>query len=191
MKTVIYYFSGTGNSYAVARDIAKELDGVKIPIAKIIDEDLVLSDFDTIGIVFPVYNAVVQGMPIMVEKFAEKLKNISSKYIFVVCTCLGWSHRTITNFDEILKEKGGKLSAGFTVIMPDNSSPVSMREQEKIFTNWARKREAIALYVKRKKSGRYEIQTFMNLIMTPFLSNGKKKTLLLYHKLANDNLLSY
>jgi len=191
MKTVIYYFSGTGNSYVVARDIAKELNGVMIPIANVIDEDIVVPDSDLIGIVFPVYNAVVQGMPVMVKKFAEKLENINSKYVFVICTCLGWSHRTITNFDKILREKGGKLSAGFTVIMPDNSNPVSTKKQERIFSKWAKKREFISQYIKNKKRGRYENPTFLNLIMIPFLSNGKKKTLLLYRNLANDNNLSY
>jgi flavodoxin len=160
MNTVIYYFSGTGNSYSVARDIAKELDGVKIPIIDVINEDAVIPDFDIIGIVFPVYNAVVQGMPVMVKKFAEKLENINSKYVFVICTCLGWSHTTITKFDTILKVKGGKLSAGFTVIMPDNSSPVPTRKQEKIFNNWAKKREVISHYVKSKKEGDMKIPLF-------------------------------
>ena len=191
MNTVIYYFSGTGNSYVVARDIAKELNGVKIPVVDIVNENKVIPDFDIIGIVFPVYNAVVQGMPVMVKNFAEKLENINSKYVFVICTCLGWSYKTITKFDKILNVKGGKLSAGFTVIMPDNSSPVSARKQEKIFNNWAKKREVISQYVKSKKRGRYENPTFLNLIMTPFISNGKKKTLFLYRNLANDNDLSY
>ncbi len=41
MKTIIYYFTGTGNSLAVARDIAEELhDTVEIvPIAKLIKEE--------------------------------------------------------------------------------------------------------------------------------------------------------
>jgi len=80
MNAVIYYFSGTGNSYVVARDMAKELNGVMIPISNVINEDIVTPDCDVIGIVFPVYNAVVQGMPVMVKKFAEKLENINSKY---------------------------------------------------------------------------------------------------------------
>lgn len=37
MGTEIYYFSGTGNSLAVARDIAVRIGGRPIPIPSVID----------------------------------------------------------------------------------------------------------------------------------------------------------
>lgn len=191
MSAVIYYFSGTGNSKVVARDIAEKLNGQLIPISNVMDNENIASEADIIGIVFPVYNAVVQGMPLMVKKFVSKLINLDSKYVFTICTCLGWSHMTIKNIGEIIKDKGGFLSAGFTVIMPDNSSPVDIKKQKKIFKKWEKKREVIYQYIKARKKGRYENPVLLNLIMIPFLSGGKKKTLMLYNKLANTENLLY
>ncbi len=191
MKTVIYYFSGTGNSLVVARDIAGKMNGEIISIPSVIDNKNITTDADVIGIVFPVYNAVCQGMPIMVKNFANKLVNLDSKYIFTICTCLGWSNVTINKLGEIIKARGGKLSAGFTVIMPDNSSPVGKEKQLKLFNKWKKKLEIILRYIDAHKIGKFENPTIFNLIMIPFLLGGKKKTIKLYSKLANASNLPY
>lgn len=79
----IYYFSGTGNSFTVARDIAKKIHGKLIPIASHIEKESITTQADIIGIVFPVY---YNDIPTIIRKFAEKLDDISGKYIFAVCT---------------------------------------------------------------------------------------------------------
>jgi ferredoxin len=193
MKTVIYYFSGTGNSFIVARDIADRLNGELISIPSVINNENISADAEVIGIVFPVYNAVCQGMPVMVKNFANKLINLHSKYIFTVCTCLGWSNVTINKLSSIIKARGGKLSAGFSVTMPDNSSPVSKERQLKLFDKWKNKLETISGYIESRRTGKFENPTIMNLIMIPFLSAGKKKTIELYSHLAKENAsdLSY
>ena len=191
MSTIIYYFSGTGNSLVVARDIAAKMNGEMIPIPSVIDNESITTDADVIGIVFPVYNAVCQGMPTMVKRFVNKLGNLDSKYIFTICTCLGWSNVTIKKLGEIVKARGGKLSAGFTVIMPDNSTPTDIEKQQKLFNKWKKKLEAITHYVNARKKGRFENPKIINFIMVPFLSGGKKKTLMLYGRLANSTNLSY
>ena len=66
MRTDIYYFSGTGNSLAIAQNIAEELGDTRlIPIPKAVQNGL-----DTtapqLGLVFPVY---VWGLPRMVADF--------------------------------------------------------------------------------------------------------------------------
>ena len=38
-KVEIYYFSGSGNSFAVARDVARELNAVLTPIMAIINQE--------------------------------------------------------------------------------------------------------------------------------------------------------
>ena len=84
-KAVVYYFSGTGNSFAVARDIARKINGELISIASVIDEESIKTDADMIGIVFPVYN---QGIPYIIKRFINKTKySLGEKYIFGVCTC--------------------------------------------------------------------------------------------------------
>ncbi|MCE5215029.1 MAG: hypothetical protein LLF83_09970, partial [Methanobacterium sp.] len=63
MNTKIFYFTGTGNSLAVAQDIANELDDSElISIPSVINEKI-KANSPTIGLVFPVY---MWGMPHMV-----------------------------------------------------------------------------------------------------------------------------
>ena len=71
MKTIIYYFSGTGNSLKVAKDIATQLDDTEI--IQICKGNMEINNTisNKIGIIFPVY---VSGMPLLVKEFIEKLK---------------------------------------------------------------------------------------------------------------------
>ena len=92
MKTTIYYFSSTGNSLIVARELAEKLgETVVSSIPKAINQDIDLSA-DGIGIVFPVY---IWGMPAIVSKFLKKFKNINNKYIFAVATFGGFPAGTL------------------------------------------------------------------------------------------------
>ena len=78
MNTEIYYFSGTGNSLVVARDIAERIGGKLISIPAVIDEERIEIDADALGIVLPAY---YMRMPRIVEGFIGKLTNLQSKYI--------------------------------------------------------------------------------------------------------------
>jgi len=48
----IYYFSGTGNSFAMARDIAKKVNAELISIPKVMNTDKIHIDAESIGIIF-------------------------------------------------------------------------------------------------------------------------------------------
>jgi ferredoxin len=191
MSTEIYYFSGTGNSLVVARDIAAKMNGRLTPIPSVIDKDRITTDAGVIGIVFPVYHAVFDGMPLMVKRFINRLADIDSKYIFAVCTCRGWSRVTISKLGDIISTNGGKLSAGFTVPMPDNSSPTTEEERQKLFNNWKKKLEVVYQYVSARKRGKRENTVFYNLIMAPVTSKLEKTTLKLLSKLANSTNLPF
>ena len=191
MTTEIYYFSGTGNSLVVARDIAGKTNGKLISIPSVMDKETITTDADVIGIVFPVYHAIFDGMPLIIERFARKMDNIDSKYIFAVCTCKGWSRVTISKLGEIIKSRGGELAAGFTVPMPDNSSPSTIEEQQKSFDNWKKKLVSVSRYVNARKRGRYENTTLYNIIMVPLQSKLEKKTVIVLNKLAGSSDLPF
>ena len=57
MGTEIYYFSGTGNSLVIARNIAEKTKGTIISIPSVMNKESIESDADVIGIVFPIYYA--------------------------------------------------------------------------------------------------------------------------------------
>jgi flavodoxin/ferredoxin len=112
LKTIIYYFSATGNSLAIARSIAAgvgEAELVSIPavIAGKIDVDA-----PKIGLVFPVY---AWGLPRIVTDFIKKLKFDKNQYIFAVATCGGTPAGALIQAHKMLKQTGAGLNAGFVV----------------------------------------------------------------------------
>jgi len=121
MKTVIYYFTGTGNSLAGAKKVAAGLgDTELVPVASLqgTEEDI-LPGADRVGIVCPVY---FSGLPVMVAQFAGRLDLSRSTYTFALVT-LGGSGggSTLRQLSDILSKRPGRgLDAGFTVRMPGN-----------------------------------------------------------------------
>jgi Pyruvate/2-oxoacid:ferredoxin oxidoreductase delta subunit/flavodoxin len=167
MSTEIYYFSGTGNSLVVARDIAGKMNANLIPVISMIDQESINTDADVIGIVFPIYDF---KPPLIIRKFVSKLKNISSKYIFAVGTYGITPSKSMKNFDKVIKSCGGNLSAGFAVSMPHNgigSSLFSKTQHEIMFKNWKIKLEEISEYVIAGKKGNLETSNmFVSLILS-------------------------
>jgi ferredoxin len=121
MKMTLYYFSGTGNSLKVARDLAGELGDTKIiSIARVIDRDIDLSS-ECIGIIYPVY---MFGMPLIVSRFIKKIKGGEDKYIFAIATCGGMAANALGQTYRECKSQGLTLSAGFIIRMPGNYTPL-------------------------------------------------------------------
>jgi ferredoxin/flavodoxin len=162
MTVDVYYFSGTGNSLVVARDIAEKTYGNLIPIPAAMHKDRIETDADAVGVVFPVYGLV--RIPSVVERFVGKLDGFNSKYIFAVSTYGSLAGMAVKTFGKAVRSRGGKLSAGFAVHMPMNnitipgfmySGAVGDKEQ-KLFTDWRKKLAFICEYVSARKEGRFE-----------------------------------
>jgi len=205
MSTEIYYFSGTGNSLAVARDIAEKTKGALISIPVVMDKESIKTDADVIGIVFPSYMAHLYGIPLIVEKFIKKLEDIGSKYIFAVCTCGGFENfnglPTLKNLGKLLKSMGGKLSAEYSIKLPMNTLdyshiPVPIdQNQETMFDNCKHKIEIICQYITNRRKSRYKIITSLfNWLMTPMYLMLRKfhlEALKKYSKEPKDTNLKY
>jgi flavodoxin len=86
MGSVIYYFSGTGNSLVVARDIAIRLGAELVSIPSVMDDEKIVSNSEVIGIVFPDYHS---GLPNIIKRFLGKLDDLQGRYVFGVCTMGG------------------------------------------------------------------------------------------------------
>lgn len=134
MKNKLFYFSGTGNSLKVARDLADALgDAEIIPIPNVMAKDNMIIDSESIGIIFPVY---MFGMPLIVNEFIKKLNCNKDQYIFAVATYGGQLGSALLQAGESLKERGLKLSAGFSVLMPGNYTPlygaISIEKQQEM-----------------------------------------------------------
>jgi flavodoxin len=122
-KNVIFYFTGTGNSLKVAKDVANSIGDYKVvsmPFAYTThDECNLFDDVERIGFIYPVYG----GPPNFVKKFISELtfqkdKNI---YYFVVVTCGIFKWNSISIINDKLMEKEIKLNAGFSIKMITNA----------------------------------------------------------------------
>jgi flavodoxin/NAD-dependent dihydropyrimidine dehydrogenase PreA subunit len=111
-KNIIFYFSGTGNSLKVAKDIAAAIEDCQlISMGK---SHKLSGTYQRIGFVYPVYGG---GMPGMVEKFIKTLDLLENKnsFIFAVCTSGSGLAGGLTNVSRIIGSKGGKLSYAETI----------------------------------------------------------------------------
>ena len=169
MKTKIFYFTGTGNSLAVAKDIANELeDSELISIPAVINGEIE-SNSSSIGLVFPVY---MWGIPNMVVNFVNKLNLTPDQYVFAVTTCAGQPGETLIQLKKILQKKNSDLHAGFAVREAPNTIQSDIifikiarliERNEKITRSGAERLEEITEAIKNKKEHEPEISSlFLN-----------------------------
>lgn len=118
MKYTIYYFSGTGNSLAVARKIAEGLESAEVlSISRLIGNREIHSTGDVVGFVFPVYLHVP---PKQVVEFISKIIFSGNPFIFSILTMNGDPGRSNHIIRNILKKKKQKLNYSSSVLMPGN-----------------------------------------------------------------------
>lgn len=120
MKTEIYYFSGTGNSLFVAKELQKRIpDSTIIPIVRLLRQDIVQTEGTTVGFVFPVHALTI---PIAVKRFLRKLDVGSAEYIFAIATRQGTIFRGFEKIDQFLRKQNKRLNSHFILQMYNNES---------------------------------------------------------------------
>lgn len=152
MKTTIFYFSATGNSLSLTRNLADELGDCEIvSIAKAINNQTIKITTPRVGIVFPVF---AWGMPRIVEEFVSKLSFSGKPYIFAIATCVAIQGNTLKDFKKALRLKGADLNAGFAV-KAGRSSLIQLNSLDNIIIKLDRHR----LKIKTAKDRMPEIVT--------------------------------
>jgi ferredoxin len=174
MNAIIYYFSATGNSLTVAKDLAAELGNAQlVPIAKAIKTGGDASS-DLVGIVYPVY---MFGLPLIVAEFLKSLKVKSGAYVFSVATFGGLPGRPHSLAKDILKNRGLDLAAGFSVLMPGNYTPmygaIPEERQDKMFKAEKLRVKEIAKLAREKKRLVFEEKPLLaNFLLYALLYKG-------------------
>jgi ferredoxin len=120
-KSVIFVFSGTGNSLWAAKEIAKELENCEIKSMGS-DKNCSLPDgCDAVGFVCPTYAG---GTPKRVKEFISSLdlQNNKEAYFFAIATCgrVVRAPNVITQLRHFLKRKGIVLNYGERLDMFSN-----------------------------------------------------------------------
>jgi ferredoxin len=207
MSTEIYYFSGSGNSLMAARDVARICSGHLIPIPVMLKRERIFTNAEAIGLVFPVYHAAFgeSGLPHLVERFIQKLGNLSGKYLFAVCTHGGFPGMTLENLKNQLSTRGGELSEGFSIQL---TVPYETREKlrhaflhqelkfdhvkdaqqrEKNLAAWRQKLIEIEQIIKQRQTTHLESPAKLEkMLLRPFLAMQKSMAVSHFQQLANS-----
>lgn len=145
---MIFYFSGAGNSYAAALQVAESIDGERVvPLAKFKDFKQCQKE-ERIGIVFPCY---MGEAPRIVKQFKDELVkkvDTSNIYVFVIIT---YNHSDAATYLEFKDT----VDAWFRVRMPQsdiyNAKAATLEVENKLLTDATRKIGAFAEDIRQKK----------------------------------------
>jgi ferredoxin len=113
----IFYFTGSGNSLAIAKRIKEKLSECELIR---VNSDLDFSiqiETEILGFIFPVY---AWGMPVMFKEFVEQVQITKADYIFVITNYAGSCGNALGTFQKALEKKKVKIDAFGEVIMPSN-----------------------------------------------------------------------
>ena len=153
MKTILYYFSGTGNTLMLARLLAKQLGDTEIINVVSCNDSIVTPQADAIGILFPVY---AFGTPRIIHDFInDNLQIADNTYVFSLTNyASAGGPSALKQVNMLLAAKGIQLNAGFGVPMPSNYIPFSGAEsqdkQNRRFLISAEKISSIAEIIKQR-----------------------------------------
>jgi ferredoxin/flavodoxin len=128
-RNIIFYFSGTGNSLKLARDIAASIEDTDVVFMS--GNVQVTKDYDRIGFVFPCYAG---GAPKFVLDFIRRLnlKAISSStYFFAAVSCNAWGGNSPHMIKSLLANKGFRLH--YANIVPTVGNYIAKYHPEKSF----------------------------------------------------------
>lgn len=133
---MIFYFTGTGNSLSVARQLAAPGEAlVNLADVRWEEKAYTLAEDENLGFVFPV---CFYGLPDTVRQTVQKLR-LEGKpgYTYAVITCGGSIGGTGNLLGKFLKESGISLRAVFSVKMPDNYvllyDATTMEQEKEVF----------------------------------------------------------
>lgn len=163
MRATIYYFSGTGNSLKIARDLSSELDQAEVIfIPDVIGNDEIRADADVVGIVYPVY---MFGPPVIVLGFIKKLVVRRDTYVFITTNYADMGGGAVSLAEAELRKQGIKLSSAFGMRMPSNYTPFggapTEKKQKDLFAKETSKVREIADVVRSKREGPVEKPFFL------------------------------
>ncbi|MBQ7736401.1 MAG: EFR1 family ferrodoxin [Oscillospiraceae bacterium] len=153
---MIFYFSGTGNSYQAA----SILRGKEEPLFDMADclwrgeTDFALAEGEALGIVCPVYYG---GLPSVVREFVRRLTlDRTPDYCYAVLTCGGKPYGAAAMLENDLRARGIGLNAAFPVVMPDNYVLMFQipeeKEQDRILSEAEARLRRIKVYAAYRRS---------------------------------------
>lgn len=147
MKTTIFCFSGTGNSYYATQALAEQLGDTTVRMIPSIAKDADLEMTERVGFVFPTYAGFP---PNQVKEFIQEIfsrQDLSPiTYLFFITTNYKFMMYSMVAMEVLLRESGCAYSYANNIIMPDGYVPlIAVPSKEKQDTLYAQADERILL----------------------------------------------
>jgi flavodoxin len=118
-STILFLFSGTGNSLNVALRIQENIEICEIlSIPKVLEEKNYNYEAAKIGFIFPIH---FQNAPFIVRKLLKTIKITGSLIVFAVATSGGEFGKTFRNINKLLDNQNRTLHSEFSIVFPSNS----------------------------------------------------------------------
>lgn len=113
---VVFYFSGTGNSFQIASAIAKGI-GAQLKHIKALESSKAI-EADVLCFVFPSYDF---KPPNVISETIKRAFVIRANHVVAVTTYGVALSKALTHFKKTLKHTGIRLDGGFGIKMPHNA----------------------------------------------------------------------
>ena len=114
---MILYFSGTGNSLAIARQLAERLNERVMSLYEAARLDL--TQEKQVGLVFPTYNLTA---PKAVRDLVPQLHVSPDAYVWIVITCGAQTNNAIWAVRRLLRKQGVRVNYCHKIRVPDSSA---------------------------------------------------------------------
>lgn len=150
-RNVIFYFSGTGNSLAVAQMLSEKLsDTIMIPLLSVRPSFEMPDEVESVGIVYPIY---MNAVPKIVKEFISKMKLKDSCYFYGVATHGGLPGNAGCYLLKTAKDNKIELKGYFEIKMINNT-PKGVAPKPLMRLNWEKEisEDLIANMVKQVES---------------------------------------
>lgn len=116
MNTVLFFFSGTGNTFAIANKLANRLgDATVMPINRI--KHINLSSYERVGFLFPVY---ALHTPSIVLDLLKDITLNKNQRVFLIATYAGSRGYAVEEVCTLLSKKNPHSIQEFCIRMPGN-----------------------------------------------------------------------
>lgn len=115
---MIIYFSATGNNKYIAENIAKETGDTAVSIEAMDAKSIRLYEHENLGLVVPTY---FLELPANVEEFLRSvsIELSGNHYVYGVVTYGSTPGASGAHMKKLLREKGVKVNALYSIITPD------------------------------------------------------------------------
>lgn len=175
---MIFYFTGTGNSFEAAQIIAQHTDNALVDLGaanKAESFDFIVDQGEDLGFVFPVY---AWSTPRIIDLFIARMKLVTPegdafvpRYCFAVITCGAFVGNAARYFGKLLqKSQHLTLDASFSVKTVDNCTylcdPAQGEKQASQLEEGRRQTREAAMSIAAKKHGHYEIRNPFGVVFS-------------------------